>query len=434
MKRWGRHVSTPLSLGGGFDMARGLMKQERSYRITAAAAVPGQAKDKWFAIKALADGAELRLRGYIGEASSAVDYWTGQKMDTGGMGTLKEFEDALKALGEPGEITVYLTSEGGDFPTAVAISSILARQKARIVCVVDGYAYSAAPVIMCAADEVRAAPNAIFMIHDAEYWSSGCDIESLQEAIKVLGACNSSMAAAFQNKAGGSIDEWMTRMKDTTWMTGAEAKDLGLVDVLLDEVALSAYAPLAKVTAGLKPPAKIRALIDTKPVATPKTPAESTAPMKTTPELIAMCTAHGITLTADSDEAAVTAAFKQITAAAKKKDGEEEEGKDKNKKKAKENDSPKDDGDDTTAAVVTRAVTAAIKPLQEQITAQGAEIKHLKGIKDHGLGDQQGSPTAAADKPAAAGKGGEDEDAGKTPRAKAISAFGKMAVFTKPTA
>ena len=125
------------------------------------------------------------MRGYIGEASKYQDYY-GDEYDTGGMGTLKEFEDALLALGDVALITVYLTSEGGDFPTAVAISSILARQSARIVCVIDGYCYSAAPVIACAADEIRAASNALLMIHDAEFWCDGRDVASLQEAIKTL--------------------------------------------------------------------------------------------------------------------------------------------------------------------------------------------------------------------------------------------------------
>lgn len=345
-------------------------------RITAAAA-PAANQEKWFSIKAAATGAELRLRGYIGEASKYQDYY-GNEIETGGMGTLKEFEDALTALGDVPLITVYLTSEGGDFPTAVAISSILARQTARIVCVIDGYCYSAAPVIACAADEVRAAKNALLMIHDAEFWCAGADIATLEQHIATLKACNDSMAAAFVNKAGGTPEEWMTRMVATTWMTGAQAHELKLVDTLLDEVALSAYQPLKRVTASLKPPAEITALIDTSPVSSPPS-ITLPPPMKPTPELITAAAAFGIQLTAESTEADVAAALTKITAAAK----------------------PEEKPD------IDAKITAAVKPLTEKITAQEKELTRLKGLSDQGLTPGNGTTAAAGSPVAGAAKTGD---------------------------
>ena len=373
-------------------------------RITASATPPAP-REKWFTIKAAATGAELRLRGYIGEATKYLN-WNGDEIETGGMGTLNEFEAALLALGDVPLITVYLTSEGGDFPTAVAISSILARQTARIVCVIDGYCYSAAPVIACAADEIRAASNALLMIHDAEFWCDGRDVASLQEAIKTLEACNTSMAAAFAGKAGGTPDEWLARMVATTWMTGAQAHELNLVDTLLDEVALSAYQPLKRVTAHYQPPQEITALIaqstinsqpstsptiDTSPVSSPA------SIMKPTPELITAAAAFGITLTAASSEADVAAALTKISAAAKPAD--------------KPGAAPVvvPPVDVVTAADVKKEVTAAVKPLEDKITAQEKEIAHLKGVQAHGLGKTETSPTAAAATPVTGAAKTEDD-------------------------
>ena len=414
------------------------MRPVSPFAITAAATAPK--KEPWFAIKALAEGAELRLRGYIGEASTYQDYYSGQNIDTGGMGTLKEFEDALLALGDVALITVYLTSEGGDFPTAVAISSILARQKARIVCVIDGYAYSAAPVIACAADEVRAAKNAILMIHDAEFWCSGADVEAMRQNIATLEACNQSMAAAFQNKAGGTVEEWLGRMVETTWMTGEQARDLGLVDVLLDEVALSAYQPLKRVTAAHKPPAAITALIDTVPAS------PTASPMKPTPALIKMTAAFGITLTADSDEKAVTAAINKITgikAAADAEDAAEDEDEDEEEDEEKEDEEEAEEDEKGTTASskvkvtakgkLGKEITAALKPLQQQIKAQATELAHLKSLQEHGLGNKPGSPTAAAPTPAAGAKPGA-EDAGQKPIQRAITAASQFACFKRPAA
>lgn len=379
------------------------MRLARPFHITAAAAPAPAAKEKWFSVKALATGAELRLRGYIGEASSYENYY-GEVIETGGMGTLKEFEAALLALGDVPLITVYLTSEGGDFPTAIAISSILARQSARIVCIIDGYAYSAAPVIACAADEVRCAGNALLMIHDAEFWCDGRDVESLQEAIKVLEACNASMAEAFVNKAGGTAAEWMTRMQATTWMTGREAAALRLVDVITDDVVLSAYQPLKRVTAAHKPPSQITALIDTAPV-TPPAPS-----MKATPALITAAAKFGITLTAASDDAAVDAAFEKITAT---KTAEEEAA---TQKAAVEAAAAVDA---KTTAALNIIVTAAVKPLHD-------EIAHLKGVHAQGLGSAN-SPTAAA--PGAIPTGGKK--AGQDGQVLAYADFKKLGPYER---
>lgn len=387
-------------------------------RITASTAPAPAKREPWFAVKAAANGAELRLRGYIGEASKYVDYY-GNEHETGGMGTLKEFEDALTALGEVPLITVYITSEGGDFPTAVAISSILARQKARIVCVIDGYCYSAAPVIACAADEVRAAKNALLMIHDAEFWCSGADVATLEQHIATLKACNDSMAQAFVNKAGGTTQEWITRMVATTWMTGAQAAELGLVDTLLDDVALSAYQPLKRVTAHYRPPAEITALIDTPAPSTPKAsspPPSTPPPMKPTPELITAAAKFGITLTTESSEADVSAALVKIAAAAPAP-------------QPPTSPSPPTAPltlEQVTAAVGT-AVTTAVKPLEDKITAQEKEIKHLKGVKDQGLGGE-GSPTASSPAPVAGTKK-EGEEQPLTPRQSAVTALAKLPVF-----
>lgn len=382
-------------------------------RVTALTSVPVKSS-RWFEIKALAESAELRLRGYVGAASSYTDSY-GEEHDTGGMGTLKEFEEELTALGAVPLITVYLTSQGGDFPTALAIHSILTRHTARIVCVIDGYAYSAAPIIAAAADEVRAARNALIMIHDTEIWCAGSDVASLQESIKTLQACNDAMAASLVAKAGGTAAEWMARMEATTWLTGEQAHELGLVDTLLDPVALSAFQPLRKVTAKYSPPPEILALIDTAPVTPP-----ASISMKPTPELILAAAAFGITLTAASSEADCATALTKITAAAPAPVPTAQ---------------PAEAG--ITAAEVTTQITtaiaAAVKPIAEKLTATETELAHIKGLQDHGLGGPA-SPTAAAPGavPAAPAKIGGEVDTTKMTAAQLIS-HGRQALMKNGT-
>lgn len=350
--------------------------------ITASAAAPtatAAASPRWFSIKAEAGQAELKLRGYIGQASSYLDYW-GNTVMTGGAGTLQEFESELAALGDVSQINLYLTSEGGDFPTAIAISSILARQKARIVCTIDGYAYSAAPVIACAADEIRAAGNALLMIHDAEFWCSGADVETLEKHIETLRACNASMAAAFINKAGGTEAEWMQRMVATTWLTGAQAKELGLVDTLLDDVALSAYEPLRKVTAARQAPAEIRALID-KAAAPEASKPNTQAMLRIRTPLMSAATDAPAGGGAPAAPAAAPAAPETPAAPAVTAAG------------APSAAAPQG----LTLEAIQGVVTAAVKPLQERLEKIEGEKQHAAGVTAHGIP----AATAAAPAPTA---------------------------------
>lgn len=380
------------------------MSKPSPFLITASATAPK--REPWFSIKAEAGTAELKLRGYIGQASKGYDYYSGQEYETGGAGTLQEFEAALTALGKVDLINLYITSEGGDFPTAIAISSIMARQDARIVCTIDGFAYSAAPVIACAADEIRAASNALLMIHDAEFWCAGADVETLRKHIETLDACNKSMAAAFLNKAGGTEEEWMTRMTATTWLTGAQAKEIGLVDTLLDDVALSAYAPLKNITAALRPPAEITALIDKASKPSPTTPPVST--MKPTPELITAALAFGITLTAASTEADVAAALTKISAAAK----------------PAETRPAVTPPEPLTLDGIQGAITAAVKPMQDTITALESKVTHLQGVTAQGIP----AVTAAAPAPVT-GAAPKEPESESSPRTRAVTAFSKLSVF-----
>jgi len=373
------------------------MSKTQPFFITASATAPK--REPWFSVKAEAGTAELKLRGYIGQASKGYDYWTGEEYETGGAGTLQEFEAALTALGKVDLINLYITSEGGDFATAIAISSILARQDARIVCTIDGFAYSAAPVIACAADEIRSASNALVMIHDAEFWCVGGDVETLRKHIETLDACNKSMAAAFINKAGGTEAEWMQRMTATTWLTGAQAKEIGLVDTLLDEVALSAYAPLKGITTALHAPDEIRALIDKPaPVSAPEKPQTPTAMLRIRTPLMTAATGSPEAGGAPVPPAPEVPAVPQVTAAAPLTL-------------------------ESISGAVGNAVTAAVKPLQDTITALEGKVKHLEGI--HG----QGIPAVTAAAPAPITGTGKEQEAETTPRVRAVTAFSKLPVF-----
>lgn len=353
---------------------------------------------KWYSITAQGATATLELRGDVGIRKPYYDAYWGETIDTGGAGTVAEFDEELKALGKLDELQVFITSYGGDVSEGIAIHNILARQEARVIVTIDGYAYSIATVIAMAGDEVRMAANGLMFIHDAEYWCTGSDIESLQKNIKTLEACNAAMAAAYAAKSGDTPEAWMQRMTADTWLTGAQAKELRIVDTLLNDVALTAFAPVAKITARLKPPAEITALIDK----------ALTASAPSTPPIIDMSKEEIEALVTGQVSAATTELRNQheTSVTALRTDLE---------------------GKVTAAAGEVTALKQTITDQAARITAQEAELKTLKALDEHGIK----KTTASSDAPVTgAGKKPGDGEETASPRERSVKALAALPVFS----
>lgn len=192
---------------------------------------------KWFQIKNLgAATAEIRLRGIIGYSNKASEDWWGYS--EGQAGTVKEFDEELRALGEISILNLFISSEGGIVADGLAIHNILKRHTARVIAHIDGYAFSIATVVAMAADEIRMPSNALLMIHNASTYGGGDyrDFEREAEGLKVH---NQAIRRAYAVKSGRDESEFQPLMDATTYMDGATAKSFGLIDVITDEVALS---------------------------------------------------------------------------------------------------------------------------------------------------------------------------------------------------
>lgn len=364
---------------------------------------------KWFQITALAltnnqpAKAEISLRGYIGQQKKAVDWWTGEEYDTGGAGTLNEFEAELKAIANVDEITLRITSSGGDAGVGIAIHNMLSQLKARIVCVIDGYAYSAASLIPMAADEIHMPGNALMMIHDTSDWSYGepMNVAAHQQAIDMLNAYNDAYAASYAAKTGGTQEEWRTLMAGTLWLTGTEAKARGLVDVITDDVALTAFAPAAGSPLAQQMPEQIRVLFDmsrkTSASAPPSQP-ESTTDMKPE-EIEALLDSKLTAATAKlktEHESAVTALRTDL------------------------------EGRVTAAAGEVTELKKTVGDQAALITAQQTELAALRDLNDHGIK----KTTASAPAPTAgAGKDKSGDDSDLAPRQRSVTALKSFAVF-----
>lgn len=347
--------------------------QNRSSKPSPAKAA-ANARARWFEITNLAEAgtAEIKLRGYIGAPKNYYDWWSGGTVeDPDAAGTLQEFEQELEALGEVANLQLSIFSQGGDWMTGVAIHNLLVRHPANKVCIVDGLCASAATYPALACQEIRIPTNAAMFIHEAE----GCECGSaadLRAYADSLDQISNNIAELYASRTGKSVEEIRNLMAEERYLFGQECVDLGLADKVIEPV-----SNLATRAGSLTPtnhrslnhaPAEILALFDMRGMANlhRTQPNSTTTTMRPWMPLFNKATdpatGGGATTTPAAAPAGTPAAAPAAPAAPA---------------------TPPPPTNVITLADVTNAVTAAIKPLEDKITAQETEIKNLKeaGLK-----------------------------------------------------
>lgn len=249
---------------------------------------PDAATRPWFQITNFAeDGyAEIRLRGYIGMPRTTTDYWTGEQVETGGAGTLQDFERELEALGDVRKIQLSIFSEGGDVFTGMAIHNLLARHPAKNkIAVIDGICASAATYPAMACNEIRIPANAWMMIHGTSGGVYGGPDEMRQYA-DMLDSMNATLVNLYAARTGKAAEDITKMLNAETWMDGATAVENGFADTVIEPL-----VNLAQRAGSLQPtnlavlrhaPAEVLALFDMRGVSNAHR-APSPNPMKKHP-------------------------------------------------------------------------------------------------------------------------------------------------------
>ena len=179
--------------------------------------------------------AELTMYGDIYE-TRPVDWWTGEP-EEGEFITLDDFLADLKQIEGVSKLTVRMNSYGGDAIVANVIHNRLRelqRGGMTITCVVDGVAMSGGSLIMCACDQVKVNPSSLIMIHNAwQLLYGGYNADELLKAADALDAADRMQASIYARKTGLPESEILGMMRETTYMTGAEAVEKGFADALI---------------------------------------------------------------------------------------------------------------------------------------------------------------------------------------------------------
>lgn len=214
--------------------------------------------------------------------------------------TAKDFQTALKALGNVSEINLSINSPGGDVFDGLAIHNMLKRHKAVVTVMVDGIAASIASIIAMAGDVVKMPRNAMMMVHDPSGIVVGTSSD-MREIADALDKIKTGLVSAYADKTGMDRDEIADLMKAETWLTAEEATDLGFADVIDEPRQMAATFDLSKfknapADAGRKPrgplpaaptpadPKEIPMTDSATPAAAPETPAGAPETPAATPE------------------------------------------------------------------------------------------------------------------------------------------------------
>lgn len=141
-----------------------------------------------------------------------------------------------------GKVTVRISSPGGDAYQGVAIMNTLRNYPRHVTCIVDGVAASAASYIAIGgADTALMAPNSELMIHEAFRAANG-NATQLEKMAADLNRISANIASIYAGKAGGTVNQWRSLMREETWFSAREAIDAGLVDGLANQAAPAAHA------------------------------------------------------------------------------------------------------------------------------------------------------------------------------------------------
>lgn len=173
-----------------------------------------QGRNDWYRITNLGGGtASLYIYDEIG--------WFGV--------TASDLVDELSQLTGVTAIDLHINSPGGDVFDGLAIMNCLRAHPANVTTYVDGIAASIASVIAMAGDRIVMGAHSQFMIHEGSGLCIG-DADDMRKTAELLDFQSDNIAGVYAAKAGGTPEEWRTRMRAETWFTAEEAVAAGLAD------------------------------------------------------------------------------------------------------------------------------------------------------------------------------------------------------------
>lgn len=142
------------------------------------------------------------------------------------------------------DIEVHIDSLGGSFVDAISMYHSLKKYKGKTVAVYTGLCASAATIVAAGCDTIKMTDASAILIHKVLNWvdvygylnSDDIEkaIEDLKKTQKELDTLSSLAASIYAKKAGKSIEEMLSIMKEDSWILAEVAKEYGLIDDIIE--------------------------------------------------------------------------------------------------------------------------------------------------------------------------------------------------------
>ena len=130
------------------------------------------------------------------------------------------------------DIELEVNSPGGYVFAGMEIYNRLKMYSGKVTASIMSIAASAASLIICAADTVQMSPVSQIMIHRTHSWTEG-DKNDLYKTAEDLEKLDVSIANAYMDKTGMSLEKVLKLMDATTWLGAKEAVEMKFADALL---------------------------------------------------------------------------------------------------------------------------------------------------------------------------------------------------------
>jgi ATP-dependent Clp protease protease subunit len=148
----------------------------------------------------------------------------------------KDFTDKIDSLLDEGitEAEVYLNTPGGDMLIAGEIVNQLKRFN-KVAVKLGALCASSGTVVSSSFDDVEAAPNLQFMIHDPSWAPKIEHVKDWDSQKKLYINLRNDFIRVYKSKTGLSHKKLDQAMEATTWLNAKEAKEWGFIDRISDD-------------------------------------------------------------------------------------------------------------------------------------------------------------------------------------------------------
>ena len=147
--------------------------------------------------------------------------------------SIYDFNYKMRTIKEDEDIELEINSYGGDVFLGIDLCNTLRAHKGHVTVIIPGIAASAASIGCMGADTIKAYSNSQVMVHNAWTIVAG-NAKELRKSANDLDSIGESVLASYTHRVDASV---MTKLlDDETYLSAAKAKELGLIDEIIDAV------------------------------------------------------------------------------------------------------------------------------------------------------------------------------------------------------